>query len=305
MDKKDFGYLPPKYVDGVEELHKRLNDAYKKAIRISNLLIGTPLPEAHDMFDIFIDPNNTLPSNKLKGYFMFNKIIHRFLSVTFDMALLLPVRNHGGGSIRMLKNIVCKDVCERVKDGCVLHCGVEINENKRPLHRIIPIYPESHFFMNKDKVDDIGMPVNRFPDIEELKIADVPELFLKKNFSLVGEQFYAPYATSHDTYCVLFAELENEYDANAIKVLRWLPVNKECKVDQLMGLEPNGGDLFFEWGYISRTENSELHDFMVDKKSRLLFGKVADKKISIMGRVKTFKTSSLKYPKCLYNIKLS
>lgn len=24
MDKKDFGYLPPKYVDGVEELHKRL-----------------------------------------------------------------------------------------------------------------------------------------------------------------------------------------------------------------------------------------------------------------------------------------
>ena len=34
MDKKDFGYLPPKYVDGVEELHKRLNDAYKKAIRI-------------------------------------------------------------------------------------------------------------------------------------------------------------------------------------------------------------------------------------------------------------------------------
>lgn len=100
------------------------------------------------------------------------------------MALLLPVRNHGGGSIRMLKNIVCKDVCERVKDGCVLHCGVEINENKRPLHRIIPIYPESHFFMNKDKVDDIGMPVNRFPDIEELKIADVPELFLKKIFRL-------------------------------------------------------------------------------------------------------------------------
>lgn len=30
MDKKDFGYLPPKYVDGVEELHKRLNDAYKR-----------------------------------------------------------------------------------------------------------------------------------------------------------------------------------------------------------------------------------------------------------------------------------
>lgn len=82
-------------------------------------------------------------------------------------------------------------------------------------------------------------------------------------------------------------------------------MNKECKVDQLMGLEPNGGDLFFEWGYISRTENSELHDFMVDKKSRLLFGKVADKKISIMGGVKTFKTNSLKYPRCLYNIKLS
>ena len=65
MDKKDFGYLPPKYVDGVEELHKRLNDAYKKAIRISNLLIGTPLSEARDVFDIFIDSNNTLPSNKL------------------------------------------------------------------------------------------------------------------------------------------------------------------------------------------------------------------------------------------------
>lgn len=39
---------------------------------------------------------------------MFNKIIHRFLSVTFDMALLLPVRNHGGGSIRMLKTLSAK-----------------------------------------------------------------------------------------------------------------------------------------------------------------------------------------------------
>lgn len=101
---------------------------------------------------------------------------------------------------------------------------------------------------------------------------------MKKNFSLVGEQFYAPYATSHDTYCVLFAELENEYDANAIKVLRWLPVNKECKVDQLMGLEPNGGDLFFEWGYISRTENSELHDFMVDKNQGYYLGKSQTRK---------------------------
>jgi hypothetical protein len=152
--------------------------------------------------------------------------------------------------------------------------------------------------------DDLGKIVSGFTDINCLKLVDIPYRLTEKDYTLVGKQFYAPYSTDKETYCVLYAQLNNQYDTNAIQVLRWIPENKGKEADQLLGLSPDGGDVFFELGHIARTENSELHSFMVENDSRLLFGKRTGNKIRILGGAKIFETNEIKYPRCLYNIPL-
>ena len=298
---------PPYYVDGVVKLHMQLYEAYKKAIHISNLAIGIPLPKQMEQFYIFIDAREEQPLNKLKGYFMFNNIIHRFLSVTFDMALLFPVCNHGAGEIETLKGISYKEIEEWKSNRKLVRLTFRAvhDETNKIFHRILPAIMDvqSPYLINR--IDDIGFPVYSFSDISCIKMIDVPDKFIERTYTLVGQQYYAPYMKSEETYCVLLAELDNEYDNKAIKVLRWLPVRKSTEVDQLIGLAPNGGDIFFEMGYISRQENNELHAFMVDNNSRLLFAKCHERQITILGGVKIFQCNDFKYPKCLYNIKLA
>lgn len=306
MNKRDLPPFPPLYVDGVEKLHMQLYESYKKAIHISNLTIGIPIPQQEEIFSIFVDTSEEQPVNKLNGYFMFSNIIHRFLPVTFDIALLFPVSNHGTGNINCLKGISYKEIMEWKGSRKLVRIsfGVIHDETDKIFHRILPAVMDAQSPYLVNKIDDIGLPVYNFPDISCIKIIDIPNKFIERTYTLVGQQYYAPYTKGKESYCVLFAELDNKYDNKAIKVLRWLPVKKKAEIDQLLGLAPNGGDIFFEMGYVSRQENADLHTFMTDNNSRLLFAKCNAGQITILGGVKIFQDNDFKYPKCLYNIRL-
>lgn len=301
--------IPPKFVDGVEKLHAQLHDEYLKAMKIANRLLGFPAPnpERHEAFSIFVDFNEEQPSDRLRGFFMSRKKVMRFLPIEFDYALLFPVRNHGNGCFEEAHGITYAEIKEAISNReCVriVFRSIPAIEDK-VLYSVDLWDSKKMTFAPLEKMlDDIGLPYSNFSDIDFLSLSDVPSELCSRNYSLVGKQHYAPYTTDKDCHCVLFAQQDNEYDTNAIKVLRWFPVKKGIEVDQLLGFQEHGGDLFFEMGYISREENAELHDFMMNSNSRILFGKSVDNKVSITGGVKQFMDNEFKYPRCLYNIKL-
>ena len=63
--------------------------------------------------------------------------------------------------------------------------------------------------------------------------------------------------------------------------------------------------MFFELGYISKDENAKLHEFMVENESRILFGKIKENKIAIIGGVNIFSEYEFSYPLCIANIPLT
>lgn len=297
----------PCFVDGVEKLHRLLYETHLKAAKIANDLIGKKEPRADRayIFRIYVDFEEAQPDNKIKGYFASKNTILRFLPIEFDYALLFPVKNHGGGTFKQAPGILFRDIkhAQQCRQKLFLRFtpirAIEAEENKILYNINIVDNPVSF-----GEIDDIGLPYYTFPDVTKLAIVDIPSDYIGRQYRLVGKQFYAPLTRRKDMDCVLFAQLDNEYDENAIKVLRWFPAKKGVETDQLLGVAPGGGDCFFELGYISREENAALHKYMVDNNSRLLFGKISGDKISITGGVKLFKTNDLKYPRCLYNIPL-
>ena len=286
----------PKFIDGVVKLHSQLTDAFNKAEKVARQLIGS-FP-SRNIFSIFIDFSEEQPTNKIKGYFTFKSAILRFLPIEFDKALLFPIYNHGGGNFNYGNGISIKEIDDMI-----------LNRSKI-LVRFCPIRDISDQILYNVKViptlirDDFGKPFFKFPDIEHLSISDISSSITANNYTLVGKQYYAPFTKETEVNCVLFAQLDNEYDKNAIKVLRWLPSKKGIELDQVLGIEPNGGDVFFELGHVSRQENGILHSYMVQNDARLLFGVISDNQIRISGGIKLFQANDMKYPRCLYNIPL-
>lgn len=327
MIKED---ITPIYVDGVVELHKQFYKACLDALKIASEV--TPIPtkqvehiRATRRFCIYVDPQDTQPENGIKGYFMFGKKIYRFLNISFDYALLYPVRNHRRDSFK--KNIIPSlSELHRMPSPYIIYFSAikyrnitdsrteEIPENEvyfksqiRKLDNDCLLLPVTETIFSTNFIDDIGKPFYKFSDINCLSSCDVPNELLNTKYSLVGKQFYAPRTTKEPFYCVLYAETENEYDPNAIKVLRWFPGKKGTEIDKELGTGNSldqgvGSDYFFELGHISRQENFDLHQFMVDNSSQLLFAKCEEDKISIIGGIKDFETNDFKYPICLYNI---
>ena len=286
----------PKFIDGVVNLHSQLNAAFNNAQKIAKQLIGSFV--SRNIFNIFIDFSEEQPTNTIKGYFTFKSAILRFLPIEFDKALLFPIHNHGGGGFTYGNGISIKDM-----DDMILNRS-KILISFSPI-RDIP----DHILYNVKVIptlirDDFGKPFFKFPDIEHLSISDIPSSITANNYTLVGKQYYAPFTKETEINCVLFAQLDNEYDKNAIKVLRWLPYKKGIELDQVLGIEPDGGDVFFELGHVSRQENEMLHSYMVQNDSRLLFGVISDNQIRINGGIKLFLANDMKYPRCLYNIPL-
>lgn len=305
MVKED---ISPIFVDGVVKLHAQLHEAFLQATKFANRVLGFPLTSNDSRFSIYVDFSEPHPENKFKGFFMSKKKILRFLPIEFDYALLFPIRNHGKGRFRDGTGIKYEEIINAINKRQSLKITFQKNEAiEENIFYNSSLFSLQSTFALADIFavsDDLGNIVYNFPDIDCLKLIDIPNTFIVRKYTLVGTQYYAPYTTKKEIYCILFAQLNNEHDEHAIKVLRWIPVKKGVEIDQSLGLEPNGGDVFFEMGYISRSENAELHSFMVNNKSRLLFGKKNDDKITIEGGVKFFERNDLKYPKCLFDIKL-
>ena len=306
----------PIIVDGVRELHQQINSAFETAVSIASRTGVISLDDAKNQlkekhFEIVVNTNEKQPENGLKGYFIFKNMICRFLDITFDYALLFPIRDHSFCDVNyFLEGITYNEIQELIRNrSSFILRFMRFKEIGLCSNRPIPInftlfrVALEVTTLSDGTFDEVGNPYYEFPDIDKLNLVDIPEK-LHHEYTLVGKNFYAPFTTNNTCNCVLFAQLDNQYDDSAIKVLRWLPAKKSDEIDQLLSLESERGNHFFEMGYISKQENSDLHSFMVEQNSRLLFGIKNGNRISIDGGIKIFQTSDLKYPVCLYNIKL-
>ena len=293
-----------KIVDGVKELHLQLDQAYEKALKLHDELLGkSENTENRNCIKILVDFRESQCVEKIEGYFYIENTICRFLPIEFDAALLFPADNHNCEDKESNPGISFAQITEYRKNKDVITFRF-----MRRLDLNTPIYNISGKSLSKSdsslkKIkDDIGIKFSKISDIESLALLDIPDEYLSRKYTLVGTQYYAPYTTLEKKYCVLFAELDNEYDNNAIKVLRWIPTQKTMLADKDSGVVLQGGDYFFQLGHIARSENSDLHAFMTKNRSRILFGKIEDNNISIIGGIKMFQCNNVKYPKCLYNI---
>ena len=294
------------YVDGVVKLHELLSSACQDAYGIAKKCIPNLSEKSCRVLNIFVDFGEEQPENALKGYFVFDKILFRFLTITFDYALLFPANDHVMFDSYRSKGITFSEIENMIKAKspyCFIFSPCHGDEGTPKLFRFIRAYSltekDSVFYPIKDEV---GCPFTSLEKIEELCLIDVPQRFSSVQYTLVGKQYYAPYSTDKESYCVLYAEKDNEQDCNAIKVLRWFPVSRQCALDASFFEEVNWGDVFYELGYISRHENAELHSFMLSNKSPLLFAKKLGDKISIIGGAKIFFSNDFGYPACLLKI---
>ena len=294
------------YVDGVVKLHELLSSACQEAYEIAKKCIPNLSEKSCRVLNIFVDFGEEQPENALKGYFVFDKILFRFLTITFDYALLFPANDHVMFDSYRSKGITFSEIENMIKAKspyCFIFSPCQGDEGTPKLFRFIRAYSltekDSIFYPIKDEV---GCPFTSLEKIEELCLIDVPQRFSSVQYTLVGKQYYAPYSTDNESYCVLYAEKDNEQDCNAIKVLRWFPVSRQCALDASFFEEVNWGDVFYELGYISRHENAELHSFMLSNKSPLLFAKKLGDKISIIGGAKIFFSNDFGYPACLLKI---
>lgn len=310
MLKFQTNILPYEFLDGVENLHRQLYEAERHTSSIIYNLMGGRKPRKEDVmrFQIFVDFSEPQPKDRIRGYFMYRTKILRFLPIEFDIAVLFPVSNYGENDFKLSEGIYFKDI-QSAKDKkqkifiWFIPLTTLESETKKIIYNIEmregPLRKPCKF---EEKIDDIGLPFYNFSDINQLAIKDIPLHFLNLQFTLKRKEFYAPYTTKREIHCILFAELDNPYDEKAIKVLRWLPMTREKWFDTHLLDNNDSADVFFELGYVSENENQELHDFMVSSSSRLLFGKVKDNIITIIGGIKMFFSKDLNYPNCLFNI---
>jgi hypothetical protein len=241
------------------------------------------------IFRLFYKGDYKHPDNALTGFAIHqNKCIFRSQSVTIDKAWF---GLHGDS---MLNAPLCKiDNLLRKKEDFIL----EFNYARGfGYHYAKLITRENETFVEKFN-DEVG-ELSDISDISSLKIVSIPKVFSENNYKLVGHQFYAPYTklSSDKTIDVLlYAELNNNYDNNAIKVLRWVRKDDSTRILY---------DLLCDLGYISREQNKDLHSYMVENNCRLLFGKLVESTITILGGLEIFYTEDYKFPLFLDNIEI-
>lgn len=307
MLKESF-FTNHEYVDGVVKLHELLSSSCQEAYEIAKKCVPN-LPDRQSKgVNVYVDFREEQPENALKGYFVFGRILFRFLTITFDYALLFPANDHVAFDSFKSTGICfseIEDMKRKKTPICFIFRTLPTDLGTPKLYRTIKGYPltkkEGILTCKFYPIDEIGCPYTSFDEIEELHLIDVPQNLSSVQYTLVGKDYYAPYSTDKEAFCVLYAMKYNEFDCNAIKVLRWFPVSRQCVLDATHE-DVNWGDIFYELGYISRHENAELHSFMLSNKSPLLFAKKLGDKISIIGGAKIFFSNDFSYPACLLKI---
>lgn len=348
----------PYYIDGIKALHKKLYDYFTNAYKIASKVIHLTSSDiekfdVNNTYRIYLDSSKCKIDSELNGFLVYGKYICRFLPVRLEPAVLFPVRD-------LLTN---KYIGKGLKSLDIL--GLTLNDEILCFKKITdsrvhyPFYNTSLISDSTQErleflklLDDIGNPFIDFSDIKSLKIINhIPSHLLESVYSLVGTKYYAPFSKSDgDCFCVLYAQLNNPYDENAIKVLRWFPYNRmeaiaknaelskyefllsrveeniarttdrmlryEGRVDyndqflrynktskhryeEILETKTFFGDIFYELGYISQNQNYELHKFMIENDTQLLFGKIVNNSITILDSIALFRTSEYKLPSCI------
>lgn len=211
----------PIIVKGIIDLHNKLYQAFMKALNLLKLY-GISEDVSSDRFQLLIDFAEEQKNNMLKGYFLSRNVIYRFITITFDYALLFPVYDHRnekelteGLSFSEIQSLISSQ--EKVR----LNFFLKNSEKGNSLFSCIIRRQNYIFAPAKSLMDDLGTPFLDFSSIQLLKLVDIPSR-LNVLYSLVGLNYHAPY-TTEDCFCVLYAQNDNEYDDCAIKVLRWFP----------------------------------------------------------------------------------
>ncbi|MDE6084514.1 MAG: hypothetical protein K2G11_08485 [Muribaculaceae bacterium] len=225
---------PAHYVDGILRLHAQLDEACSTAYDWSKkYFLNRGLKQSiHEerIYRLFIDFTESQPENAVKCYFVFDNTIHRFLSMNLDYAVLFPVRDHSGWDNAANRNgitIAKLRELQRNREKVIISLSRKKDSRiSQPLY-VASLHSENCSFplIENNLIDDIGNPYY-FGDITILKAIELPKSLKSVTFSLVGKQYYAPLSTDKECYCVLYAQKDNEYDLNAIKVLRWFPVSR-------------------------------------------------------------------------------
>lgn len=301
--RKEFD-IPSIYVDGVIKYHKELEKVFLAANDVAlkyapDKAFGLNPPASNAC--LFVDFSEPQPANAIRGYLCYSLRIIRFITFEIDYAALFPVVEHN------FKNVVAEGLTyqtiSQLKDART-KLKLFFRGPKGEREKFYPISLSRKGFNESvlRGTDDLGKPFNDFDDISQLQIKEIPDQFLRAEYTLVGQQFYAPYTKGPEIHCALLAEKDNEYDQNAIKVLRWFPQTRE-KAAEIRAKKGMWVDMFYELGYISRQENKDLHDFMMNNNSRLLFGTLTNSRISVKGGIKIFLENDYNLPMSLSKIK--
>lgn len=229
--------------------------------------------------------------------------ILRDVSITISPTLFFPPTNGIGIGIEDKNSIESVIKLFRSSKTLFLKFGTQSTDNQnRPTMSKFQI---AHPLI----VDDLGKLFFNFSGIDNLKKINIPESLKNKAYTLVGVSHETPYARTDNADCILYAEIDNEHDSCAIKVLRLFLPERKRQRDHIWGtLEPNPPIPQHEgirtYGYISRQENSLLHEYMINH-SRILFGRVVNSKINIIGGIEAFTQGELKeyyFPHCLLEL---
>ena len=155
---------------------------------------------------------------------------------------------------------------------------------------ILKFYPKDKITFelvdDMEIADDFGEAVTEFPENYQLARKKLPDQLLSARYSIAGANHYSTLPVKDGTLCVLVAETDNLYDDHAIRILRWVPV-----------LKSEVGNTYvhplYKMAFISRSDNHDLHEGMIKTGNFLLFGKVVDGRISILGNKKALDSEPL------------
>ena len=149
------------------------------------------------------------------------------------------------------------------------------------------------FYTIQSDVDEIGITNLNFKGIKKVKDVTIPNLFKNKTYTAVGQQYYTTeQITSCD--CILFAETTNKYDRNAISIRRWYPHRR--------GDENVYPSKLYNYGYISKKQNAQLHDFMLENQSQILFAKVVNNKVQVIDGLQYLTDNEIDIPECIKDL---
>lgn len=216
----------PKYIDGIYQLHAKLYKFFMDAKRIASMVLPKNTDEADKCYRIYINHSLCDSFSNIKGYYIYDNFICRFLPISIEPAALFPVRaiNYRNNDEYNTIGLTSDNVL-----GLSIYDSI-LNFSQKKFHYPYYLFNcelESLQFSRSElnnKLDDVGLPFLNFSDINKLKQIIIPQPIKESTYRLKGTKDNAPFSKLNALcYCVLYAELNN----NAIKVLRWFPSKRD------------------------------------------------------------------------------